>query len=313
MAKVTLPSMIQKPRASLAAIWAAMFVIYIVWGSTYLAIRFSVETIPPFITAATRFLLAGGVLMAFRLKAGDTLPTWHEWRGSTVLAFFLLLGGNGAVTWAEQNVPSGLAALMVSSAPLWMLLLEAVLPNGRRPTRRAIAGVILGFTGILLLFWPGHGSLMNINPAGALALVYASVSWAFGSVYSRQLDLPKSPWMGAAAEMLSGGILLLIVGGLTGDFGRLAQAEISTTSLLGLLYLTLFGSLVAFTAYTWLLRVAPTSLVSTYAYVNPLVALLLGVVIGNEILSPRSLLAAAIILGSVALTTTIQNANLSKS
>lgn len=303
MAKVSLSSPVTKPKANLAAIWAALFAIYVIWGSTYLAIRFAVETIPPFLTAASRFLLAGGVLLIFRLKSGDPLPSLREWRGSAVLAAFLLVGGNGAVTWAEKSVPSGLTALMVSSSPLWMLLLEALLPGGHRPNRRAVTGVILGFGGILLLFWPGQGSLLNINPAGALALVIAAISWSFGSVFSRQLELPSSPLMGTAAEMLSGGVILLLIGGLTGDFQRLHLSTVSLNSLLGLLYLTVFGSLLGFTAYTWLLRVAPTSLVSTYAYVNPVIALLLGVVIGNESLSPRSLLAAAIILGSVVLIT----------
>jgi drug/metabolite transporter (DMT)-like permease len=307
MAKITLQTPVGQPKASLAAIWIALLIIYVVWGSTYLAIRFAVETIPPFLTASVRFLMAGSLLFFIRWRAGDRFPSAAEWRGSGILAAFLLLGGNGAVTWAEQNVPSGLTALMVSSAPLWMLLLEALLPGGRKPSRRAIAGIGVGFAGILLLFWPGQGSLLNIHPAGAFALIIATLSWAFGSVFSRQLTLPRSPMMGTAAEMLAGGGLLLLAGGLAGDFGRLDLASISLKSLLGLAYLTLFGSLVAFTAYTWLLRVAPTSLVSTYAYVNPLVALLLGVIFGNESLSPRSLLAAAVILGSVALTTTARS------
>ncbi len=303
MAKISLSSPVQQPKTSLAAIWAAMIVIYIVWGSTYLAIRFAVETIPPFLTAAARFLVAGGLLFLLRLKAGDRVPSFAQWRGSAILAAFLLLGGNGAVTWAEQTVPSGLTALMVSSSPLWMLLLEALLPGGRKPNWRAVVGVFVGFGGILLLFWPGPDSLLNIHPAGAVALIVATLSWAFGSVYSRQLELPTAPLMGAAAEMLTGGTILLIVGAIAGDFGRLNLAAISLNSFLGLAYLTIFGSLVAFTAYTWLLRVAPTSLVSTYAYINPLVALVLGVVIGREVLSPRSLAAAAIILASVALIT----------
>ena len=303
MAKISLSSPVRKPKASLAAIWAAMIVIYIVWGSTYLAIRFAVDTIPPFLVSASRFLLAGGLLFILRLKAGDRLPSASEWRGSAILAAFLLLGGNGAVTWAEQTVPSGLTALMVSSSPIWMLILEMLLPGGRKPARLAVAGVVMGFVGIVLLFWPGQGSLMNIHPAGAIALILATISWAFGSVYSRQLELPSSPMMGTAAEMLTGGVILLVVAIFAGDFGRLDLAAISPGSLAGLAYLTVFGSLVAFTAYTWLLRVAPTSLISTYAYVNPVVALFLGVVIGKEVLSPGSWAAAFIILVSVILIT----------
>ena len=304
MTKVTLADSAAAPKASTAAIWAAMLAVYIVWGSTYLAIRFAVETMPPFLMAATRFLFAGSLLFAVRRAAGDPLPTRHEWRGAAVLGLFLLLGGNGGVTWAEQYVPSGLTALMVASSPLWMLMLEAVLPGGQRPTKQAVAGVMIGFAGVAILFWPGEDSLLNIHLGGALALLIATLSWAFGSIYSRNLRLPAAPMMGTAAEMLTGGLALLVLGLLAGDAGRLDFAAISTRSLLGLVYLIVFGALVGFTAYTWLLRVAPTSLVSTYAYVNPLVALALGVMIGNEGLSPRTLLAAAIILGSVALITT---------
>ena len=280
-----------------------MIAVYIVWGSTYLAIRFAVETLPPFLMAATRFLIAGGLLFAVRRAAGDPLPTRAEWRGAAVLGLFLLLGGNGGVSWAEQFVPSGLTALLVASSPLWMLLLEAILPGGQRPSRRAAAGVVIGFVGIAVLFWPGEGSLVNIHLGGALALLFATLAWAFGSIYSRNLRLPASPMMGTAAEMLTGGLALLLVAALSGDFARLDISAISTNSLLAMLYLIVFGALVGFSAYTWLLRVAPTSLVSTYAYVNPLVALALGVTIGNEALAPRTLLAAAIILGSVALIT----------
>lgn len=303
MTKITLPLPASPPKASKAAIWAALLVIYIVWGSTYLAIRFAVETIPPFVMASVRFLLAGALLFIVRRAQGDPVPTRREWLGGGTLGLFLLLGGNGGVSWAEQYVPSGLTALLVASSPLWMLLLEAVLPGGRRPTRRAVLGVIAGFAGILLLFWPGEGSLLAINPAGALAVLVATLSWAFGSVTSRNLRLPASPMMGTAVEMLVGGLALGLLGLVTGDFARLDLAAISTSSLIGTLYLIIFGALVGFSAYTWLLRVAPTSLVSTYAYVNPLVALVLGVLIGNETIGPRSLLAAAIILGSVALIT----------
>jgi drug/metabolite transporter (DMT)-like permease len=303
MTKVTLATPGMQPKASTAAIWAAMIAVYIVWGSTYLAIRFAVETMPPFLMASTRFLIAGSLLFAVRRAYGDPIPTRSEWRGAAVLGLFLLLGGNGGVTWAEQFVPSGLTALMVASSPLWMLLMEAILPGGQRPGWQAAAGVLIGFAGIAVLFWPGEGSLINIHLGGAVALLIATLSWAFGSIYSRNLRLPASPMMGTAAEMLIGGLALLALSLLSGDFARLDIGAISTNSLLALLYLIVFGALVGFTAYTWLLRVAPTSLVSTYAYVNPLVALMLGVLIGNEGLSPRTLLAAAIILGSVALIT----------
>lgn len=302
---MSLPSPVTRPAASPLAIWSAMIVVYIVWGSTYLSIRFAVETIPPFLMAAARFLIAGGLLFVFRRLAGDPLPRRIEMRSAAVIGLFLLLGGNGSVTWAEQSVPSGLAALMVSSSPLWMLMMDSVLPGSRRPPLRALLGIAVGFAGVLLLLWPGQsGGLLKINPAGAAALIFATLAWSFGSIYSRQAELPSSPLMGTAVEMLAGGMALALAGVLTGETARLNLSGISWQSLLGLGYLIVFGSLVGFSAYTWLLRVAPTSLVSTYAYVNPLVALVVGALLGNETFSVRTLLAAGVILGAVALTTT---------
>lgn len=284
-----------------------MLAVYIAWGSTYLAIRFAVESMPPFLMAGVRFLVAGTLLFLYRRLAGDRLPRWNAARSAGMVGVFLLLGGNGAVVWAEQTVPSSLAALMVSSSPLWMLMLEALRPEGQKPSRRAIAGLILGFAGVLLLLWPGQsGGLLSTAPLGAAVLVFATLAWAFGSIYSRYADLPTSPLMGSAIEMLVGGTLLVLLGAATGELGRVHLASITTSSLLGLAYLIFGGSLVGYTAYTWLLRVAPTSLVGTYAYVNPLVALLLGALIGKEALGPRTLLAALVILGSVALTTAAQ-------
>ncbi len=286
-----------------------MMAVYIAWGSTYLAIRFAVESMPPFLMAAVRFLISGSILFAARRAAGDPLPRRIEVRSAGIVGLFLLLGGNGAVVWAEQTVPSGMAALMVSSSPLWMLILDALRPGGRRPPIRAMLGIAVGFVGVLMLLWPGEsGGLLQVNPWGAAALIFATLAWAFGSIYSRYATLPSSPLMGSAVEMLIGGAALFLFGTLTGELSRVHIESITVRSWLGLAYLIVFGSLIGFTAYTWLLRVAPTSLVSTYAYVNPLVALAIGALIGNEILAPRTLLAAAVIIGSVALTTTAHRA-----
>ncbi len=284
-----------------------MIAVYIVWGSTYLAIRFAVQSMPPFLMASTRFLIAGTLLFIARRLAGDPLPRKFEARSAGIVGLFLLLGGNGAVVWAEQTVPSGLAALMVSSSPLWMMLIEAALPGGRKPHRRAVMGIILGFSGVILLMWPGQSDgLLQVNPWGAAVLVFAALIWSIGSIFSRYTRLPASPLMGSAVEMLVGGAALGLLGALTGEFSKLNLSGITTPSLLGLAYLIIFGALVGYSAYTWLLQVAPTSLVSTYAYVNPLVALAIGALIGNEALSPRTLIAAAVIIGSVALTTSAQ-------
>ena len=305
MAKIRLSSPSSQFKASPVAVWAAMLAVWVAWGSTYLAIRFAVETMPPFLMAAARFLIAGSVLFVVRKLAGDPMPRRVEVRSAGIVGLFLLLGGNGAVVWAEQTIPSGLAALMVSSSPLWMLMLEAMRPGGSKPPARALMGIALGFAGVILLLWPDEtGGLLQLNPWGAAALIFATLAWSFGSIYSRYAPLPSAPLIGSAVEMLIGGAALFVMGTVTGEFARLDLAAIDTRSWLGLGYLIVFGSLVGFSAYTWLLRVAPTSLVSTYAYVNPLVALMIGALIGNEALVPRTLIAAAIILSSVALITT---------
>jgi drug/metabolite transporter (DMT)-like permease len=297
-----------KQTISPAAIWSALVAVYIVWGSTYLAIRFAVETMPPFLMASFRFLVAGVLLYAFRRARGDAAPTKREWRSAAIVGLFLLLGGNGSVVWAEQRVASGIAALLVGTVPLWMVLIDALRPSGHRPTGREAFGVLVGFAGIALLIGPGQlaNSPERIDPAGVVALMLCALSWSIGSLYSRNAALPSSPLLGTGMEMLAGGAGLFLLGTLAGEWGRLNLAGISTQSLLGVAFLIVFGSWVGFTAYTWLLRAAPTPLVSTYAYVNPLVALLLGYMLAEELLTPRDLIAAATILGSVVLIKAVQ-------
>lgn len=284
-------------------IWLAMLSVYVAWGSTYLAIRFAVETIPPFLMAAVRFLIAGALLYAWRRASGDPAPTRRQWGAAAAVGLLLLLGGNGAVTWAEQTVPSGITALIVGSAPLWMALIDGLRPGGTRPNALTAAGLLVGFGGIAVLINPfeAAGGLFGIYPLGVWALLLAGLLWAAGSLYSRTAPLPQSPLLGTGMEMLAGSAGLLLAGSLTGEWARLDLAAISTRSLWGLGYLIVFGSLVGFASYTWLLRVAPTPLVSTYAYVNPLVAVFLGNLLANEPLSLRTLAAAGVIVGSVAL------------
>lgn len=293
------------------AIWAGMIAIYIAWGSTYLAIRFAVETMPPFLMAATRFLIAGGLLYLFRRLRKDPPPIRIEWRSAAIVGLFLLVGGNGSVVWAETRVPSGIAALLVGSAPLWMVLLDALRPGGRKPHGRTTAGVVLGFLGIMVLIGPAQflGIKGEVDPLGAAALTFAAFAWAIGSLYSRNARLPASPLLGTGMEMLAGGLGLLVLGTMAGEWSQLDLAAIAPRSWWGLVYLIIFGSWVGFAAYTWLLRVAPTTLVSTYAYVNPLVAILIGSWLASEPITPRILLAAAVILGSVALITLSLPAN----
>lgn len=301
--------------ASPVSIWAALLGVYIVWGSTYLAIRFAVNTIPPFLMASARFLIAGSLLYFFRRLRGDPAPTRAEWKSSAVIGLFLLVLGNGGVTWAEQHVVSGIAALMVASVPLWIVVFELLLSrrkasSNQRPTWLTILGVLVGFGGLILLIGPSEftGLSGEVDHLGALVLVIAAFSWSIGSLYGRGAKLPASPLLGTGMEMLAGGAGLLILGTLSGEWGRLHLEAITTRSILGLVYLIVFGSLVGFASYTWLLRNAPTTLVSTYAYVNPVIAIFLGNIFDAEPLTPRVVIAAAIILGSVALITIKQPA-----
>ncbi len=285
------------------AIWSAMTSVYIIWGSTYLAIRFAIETIPPFLMAGTRFLVAGGILYLLRRFLGDKAPLWKEWRSAALIGFFLLVGGNGGVVWAQQYVISGMTALLVGTAPLWMVLIDLFHPSGRRPNRWAVIGLFLGFIGISLLI--GQGQLFDkgaqIDFVGAFVLIGASLSWAIGSLYSRQASLPSSPLLWTAMEMLTGGAGLFLLGLLTGELPEFNLSALSFQSFAGFTYLVLFGSWIGLTSYTWLLRNAPTPLVSTYAYVNPVVAVLLGHLIAGEPVTVYTVIAASIIIGSVAL------------
>ena len=291
-------------KASVLKVALAMGAVYLIWGSTYLAIRFSIETIPPFLMAGTRYLTAGVLLYGWARLRGAPRPSLVHWRSAAVIGAFLLLVGNGGVVWAEQRVDSGLAALLISTEPIWIVLLVWLRTGRQRPNPKVVAGLLLGFTGLVMLVRPtGSGS---IDPAGATALVLASLCWAWGSLYGQRAPLPASPLLTTGMQMLAGGGLLLTASALTGEPGRFALAEVSTRSMLALAYLVVFGAIVAFTAYVWLLRVAPPVLVSTYAYVNPVVAVLLGWAFAGEPLTKGTAIAAAVILAGVALITTAQ-------
>ncbi|MCQ3938526.1 MAG: EamA family transporter [Chloroflexi bacterium] len=282
-------------------IWIALIALYIVWGSTYFGIKVAIETIPPFFHAAIRFFASGLILVAWQRGAGNEMPTRKQWIAAAIIGNLLLLGGNGLVSWAEQFIPSGIAALIVGSVPMFLVVLDAIRPGGKKPTWQAIVGLVVGFIGIFILVGPAEisGGELELNPLGVIALLAACLLWAGGSIYSKSADLPKSSLMSTGAQMLMGSVGLLAVSGLTGELSGWDAAAVSPRSIYGLLYLIFIGSLIGFVAYGWLLQNAPISLVATYAYVNPIVAVILGYFLGNEALEPRIWLATAIIIGAV--------------
>jgi drug/metabolite transporter (DMT)-like permease len=284
-------------------VWLALLALYIVWGSTYLAIRFTVETIPPFMHAALRFLISGAILYGWRRMAGDAPPTSGNWKSTAIVGTALLLGGNGLVAWAEQTVPSGIAALMISTAPFWLVLFESMRTGGAKPTWQSILGLVIGFGGVFLLIGPAEitGGEGGIDPFGAVLLLFAPLFWSMGSIYARGADMPKSTLLSTGMQMLTGALALFIVSLVKGEFNGFSLGLVSTRSWLGLLYLITFGSLIGFVSYGWLLHNAPVSLTSTYAYVNPVVAVFLGYFFANELLNGRILIATMIIIGSVIL------------
>jgi len=284
-------------------VWIALLALYIVWGSTYLGIRFAVETLPPFMHAALRFLISGAILYAWRRMAGDPAPTIGNWKSTAIVGTALLLGGNGLVAWAEQTVPSGIAALMISTSPFWLVLFESMRVGGSKPTWQAVLGLIIGFGGVFLLIGPAEivGGQANFDTFGILLLLLAPLFWSMGSIYARGADMPKSTLLSTGMQMLTGAVSLFLVSLVKGEFNGFSLGLVSTRSWLALLYLITFGSLVGFVSYGWLLHNAPVSLMSTYAYVNPVVAVLLGWLLAGEDLNGRIVVASAIIIGSVIL------------
>jgi drug/metabolite transporter (DMT)-like permease len=295
--------------------WLALFAVYIVWGSTYLAIRFTVETIPPFLSAGIRFLVSGAVLYILNRLNGNPTPKKVEWRSATIIGLLLLLGGNGGLVWAEQRIPSGIASLFIATTPLWMVLIDSLRPNGVRTNWLTWLGVLVGFVGIALLAnpWQSHAGSPPLDPIGMVVLILAALSWSIGSLYSRKASLPSSSLLGTGMEMLAGSVGLFAFSALIGEWSQFDLASVSLLSIGGLIYLIIFGSFIGFVAYTWLLRNAPTPIVSTYAYVNPLVALFLGSAIANESLDTQDIISALIILSGVVLITTAKSLGASKS
>jgi drug/metabolite transporter (DMT)-like permease len=280
----------------------ALAIVYLVWGSTYLAIRYAIESIPPFTMAGLRFLVAGTTLYAFARLTGAPRPRRSHWTSSAAIGAFLLLGGNGGVVWAEQHVASGVTALLVAIEPVWIAVLAPLLLGHRRAGVRVAVGLIAGVAGVgVLVIDPRGLDPTSIDPLGAAVLVGAALSWAVGSLVSLRFVLPESRSLASGMQMLAGGILLALLGGLTGEWSRISAAAPSARSWAAFAYLVLFGSIIAFSAYAYLLRAARPTVAATYAFVNPVIAVLLGWAVGGEPLSGRVAVAAVLILAAVAL------------
>ncbi len=296
------------PSRDRGAIWLGLLVLYLVWGSTYLGIAIAVETIPPFLMAAVRFGIAGTVLMAwslFRARGSFVAPNRTEWRDTVIVGTLLLGGGMGMVAYGEQTIPSGIAALLIAMMPVWVAIFGRGFLGETLP-RLAVVGIVVGFVGVAILVGPTIlGQTGALDPVGLAALIISPIAWSLGSLYaSHRAILPRQPLVATGTQMLAGGAVLAVMAGLTGEFGRFDPAAVSGDSIAALAYLTVIGSLLAFTAYGWLLRVAPLPLIATYAYVNPVVAVILGAVILSEPIDPRTLVAGAVIIGAVALIVT---------
>ena len=293
------------------AIWLGLGILYAVWGSTYLAIAVAVDTIPPFLMASLRFGLAGFVLlgwMALRQGGDLHLPSRREVRDTSIVGALLLGGGMGMVAWGEQTIPSGIAALLIALMPVWVAVLGRVFLGERLP-RIAGIGIVVGFAGVAVLAGPtALGVSDALDAAGLAAIIVSPIAWSIGSLYAtRRAVLPQHPLMATGTQMVAGAAVLAVMSVVTGEPGRFDVTSVSTESFVAFLYLTVIGSLLAFTTFGWMLRVAPLPLVATYAYVNPIVAVILGALILSEPIEPRTLVAGAIIVGAVALIVTARS------
>jgi drug/metabolite transporter (DMT)-like permease len=284
----------------------AFGLVYVVWGSTYLAIRVGIESFPPLLLAGSRHLLTGLILYPILRRSTGVRPTASHWRVSFVTGFLLLFVGNGGVCLAERTVPSGVTALLVATVSLWLVIVDWLRPGGSQPGVRVIAGLLLGFGGLALLVGPKDlGGSARVDPRGVGILAIASLAWAAGSVYSKHAGgLSGSPLLGVAMQSLAGGACLWIAGAATGELGALHLGAISARSWAALGYLVVFGSGVGFTAYIYILKKSTATRVATYAFVNPVVALFLGWLLVGEAINVRTVVAAAVILTAVLLVIT---------
>ena len=294
-------------RRNRSRVIVAFAAVYIIWGSTYLAIKYAVESIPPFMTGAARFFVSGLVLYAVATMRGSSRPTWGDVRTAIITGILMLAFGNGAVMWAEMTVPSGIAALIVAAVPLWRVLIDWLRPHGVRPRAPVFAGLALGVIGIAVLVGPSAFAGTGSFGTAALVLMCGSLSWAFGSIVTRRAKRPSSPLMTTALQMLAGSVAFVIMSLALGEPRGFSIANVKAVSWIGWSYLVTFGSLIGFTAYIYLLGAVSAAKAATYAYVNPVVAVVLGWAIAHEPIGARTVLAATIILAGVAIITSTQS------
>lgn len=285
------------------AIAAALATVYVVWGSTYLAIKYAVLSVPPLMMAGVRFFVAGAILYAIVRPYTPQRLEWKHWGATGLVGGLLLIGGNGSVCWAMQFVPSGIGALIIATVPLWFVMLDWLLFRARPPTMLTLIGLGVGLVGVYFLISPGRLDTTHVPIGGSLALLSACVFWALGSLLSRRVPLPESPWMATAMEMLTASVGLAMLSMATGELGRTGLRPLDLRAVVSLVYLIVFGSLIAFSAYVWLLGVCTPAVVSTYAYVNPVIAVLLGAALNNETINARLVFGAAAIVAAVLLIT----------
>jgi len=302
------------PNRNSVLLIAAFAAIYIFWGSTYLAIKYAIETLPPFLMAGARFVFAGSMLIVWaRFSKDYEPPKPAHWRTSIIVGTLLLLGGNGCVVFAERHITSSLAALLVATEPFWIVLLSWLWLKGTRPNWKVALGLGVGFFGVWLLITgqetSGAARFGSMQLIGTIAVIAAALSWATGSLYGLRMPVPKSSFLTAGMQMFSGGLILLLVSLVAGEWSAFNLSEVSNSSWLGFLYLIVFGSLIAFTAYSWLLKNAQPAMVATYAYVNPIIAVFLGWLIAGESFTGQMLVGACVIVGSVALITSNSDNN----
>ncbi|HEY8400569.1 MAG TPA: EamA family transporter [Cytophagaceae bacterium] len=292
----------EEKKTSQLLILLAFAAVYIIWGSTYLGIKFAIETFPPFLMAGIRFVVAGVLLYALGRFRGAERPAIRYWKSSAYLGLLLLVLGNGGLVWAEQRVPSGIAALLITVEPIWVVLLQWVRKDGSKPNSVIWISFAMAFAGMMMLVGPGNlGGISQVDPLGFVVIMISTLGWAAGSLMAANAETPKSPMITTGMQMISGGALLMLVATFAGEWQSFNIEAISDKSLWAFLYLIVFGSIIGYSAYTYLTRVVTPTKVSTYAYVNPIVAVFLGAYIGGEEITLQTILAAGFLIVAVAL------------